>query len=402
MRPWRPIQVMIVCFVPWLAWADGVGDAILRLPVVRDNIAGTQTIDSPIYSARLVATIDNIVGPNNDFNNGDTITFTLTGKNGRTLTPSPFIGTRDRFDQFVRDNAKEIIEILFPSGIATQVNGLDDSQALALLTFDTLVAPNAPVNRMGLVGLLPALRELSVQFDFDRFKVDGTRGTNYSFTPVYNPPPIGPLGVTIALQGKFSNLKDVIDTSSYNAGMNFGSSYLVAGGRDWAIDALGGAFLNALTFSSDVIDVGGYLRYGGFVGGRGMVVLGPVFLTGGATYTASALSIPNALIPDDIREIGDAIEDRPLDQQVVFGANIILPLHFLPKSIHRRLAQRGARMIHRIWPHIRVSSRQPRHAQEYCPRPSAGGASCDAGRAAARAIWLLAGPPHLVVVCGWT
>jgi hypothetical protein len=269
MRPWRPILLMMVCSVPWLAWADGVGDAILRLPVVRDDIAGTQTIDNPIYSARLQAAIANVAGPNNDFINGDVITFTLTGRRGQTLTPSPFRGTREEFDQFVSDNAEEIIEILFPSGIATQVNGLDDSQAFALLTFDTLVAPNAPVNRMGLVGRLPPLRELSVQFDFDCFKVDGTRGTNYSLTPVYNPPPIGPLGVSIAVQGKFSNLTDVIDTSSYNAGVNFGSSYLVVGRRDWAIDALVGAFLNALTFSSEVIDVGGYLRYGGFVGGRG-------------------------------------------------------------------------------------------------------------------------------------
>src|SRR5687767_4969363 len=58
-------------------------------------------------------------------------------------------------------------------------------------------------------------------------------------------------------------------------------------------------------------------------------------------------------------------------------------------------------MIHRTWPHIRVSSRRPRYAQEYSRRHSSGGASRDAGRAAARAIWLRAGPPHLVVGGRW-
>jgi hypothetical protein len=98
-----------------------VGDAILRLPVVQDDIARTLTIDSPIYSARLGATIRDVDGSINNFSNTDTITFTLTGRNGRGLSfpPPGQAGTRVEFDQFVRDNAKEIIEILFPSGIAT-------------------------------------------------------------------------------------------------------------------------------------------------------------------------------------------------------------------------------------------------------------------------------------------
>jgi hypothetical protein len=40
-------------------------------------------------------------------------------------------------------------------------------------------------------------------------------------------------------------------------------------------------------------------------------------------------------------------------------------------------------MIHRTWPSIRISARRPRHAPEYRPRHSTGGASRDAGRAPA-------------------
>jgi DDE superfamily endonuclease len=54
-------------------------------------------------------------------------------------------------------------------------------------------------------------------------------------------------------------------------------------------------------------------------------------------------------------------------------------------------------MIHRTWPHIHVSSRRPRHAQEHRRRDSPGGASPDAGGAAARAVRLSAGPAHLIV-----
>ena len=45
---------------------------------------------------------------------------------------------------------------------------------------------------------------------------------------------------------------------------------------------------------------------------------------------------------------------------------LIGPYSTVAKSIHRRLAQQGARLIHWIWPHIRVSSRQPCYAQASC------------------------------------
>ena len=52
------------------------------------------------------------------------------------------------------------------------------------------------------------------------------------------------------------------------------------------------------------------------------------------------------------------------------------------KSVHMRLAQRGSSIIHRTWPHIRVSARRPRHAQEHLRRDSPAGASLYAGRGA--------------------
>jgi Winged helix-turn helix len=55
-------------------------------------------------------------------------------------------------------------------------------------------------------------------------------------------------------------------------------------------------------------------------------------------------------------------------------------------------------MIHRISPDTRVSWRT-RHAQESLCRDSCGGASPDAGGAAARAVRLSARPPYHVVVC---
>jgi hypothetical protein len=55
-------------------------------------------------------------------------------------------------------------------------------------------------------------------------------------------------------------------------------------------------------------------------------------------------------------------------------------------------------MIYRIWPHTPLS-RRTRPAQEHLQRPVRGGASPNAGRAAARAVKLPAGPAYPVVVC---
>jgi hypothetical protein len=62
------------------------------------------------------------------------------------------------------------------------------------------------------------------------------------------------------------------------------------------------------------------------------------------------------------------------------------------KSVHKRLAQRGAPVIHRTWPNIRVS-RRPRHAEDHLHRDSPGGASPDAGRVAAAGDVLAAALP---------
>src|SRR5262245_55828377 len=76
----------------------------------------------------------------------------------------------------------------------------------------------------------------------------------------------------------------------------------------------------------------------------------------------------------------NALLSRPDDPMLSFVAAGCMPLaHLLlsTKSIHIRLAQRGAPMIHRTRSPIRVSVRRPRHAQECRRRHSAGGANRD-------------------------
>jgi hypothetical protein len=93
---------------------------------------------------------------------------------------------------------------------------------------------------------------------------------------------VGPVETGITLPFKFSSINDPLHTDAYNVGLDPHGSYTIVGKRkrDWAIGAVGGAFLNSLVFTADAIDLTGYLRYGGFVGGKGRVTIGPVIVVG--------------------------------------------------------------------------------------------------------------------------
>jgi len=90
--------------------------------------------------------------------------------------------------------------------------------------------------------------------------------------------------------------------------------------QQWVVSPLVGAFANAFLFTSDTIDVGGYIRYGGFVGVATRASVGPLFLAGGLLYTVSAISIPSGLVPSEVAPLADALTNRPVDQQITLGA----------------------------------------------------------------------------------
>jgi len=325
MRRYLHILAVALLFVPCLAWADGFDEVIRSLTVDRPD-ATTQVITGSLYGARVNATIKDADGNNDNFKNADQMSALLVGRTGKSLS---FTGNKEQFDQFVKDNAATIRDIIFPGGIATEVVGIDESQTIALLTFDNLVAPTLSPResalRRGLVSQLLPLREVGALVDFERFKVEGTKGISYKFAPSYNFS-IGRFEGGLGLPMKFTDLDDSINTDAYNIGLDLHGAYPIALEREWAVYVLGGSFVNALVFTSDALEVAGYLRYGGFFGGSAKATLGPVILSGGATYNLSKLDVPDSLVTDDIREIVQAIEDRPIDQQLVFGANLAIPI----------------------------------------------------------------------------
>lgn len=298
---------------------------VVRAVEITRPDASTQNLSGNIYGAAISGTITDMDGNNSNYEDGDLMTATLSnGSNSITATNM----TPAEFEEWVKNNADKITEILFPSGVGSSVSGVDDSQAIALSIFDNIVAPSASprehAENQGTVDHLAPLREGSALFEFEDFKIDGTDGNSVNFVPGYNFS-IGRTELGFSVPLKYSFLDDAINTKSYQLGLGVHGGTPIISQKSWALYVLGGGFFNALYFTSDAIEASGFMRYGGFGGLSARAVLKPFLLTGGATYTVSKFSIPSQFVADDIKEIVTALEDRPTDQQVNFGANIGLP-----------------------------------------------------------------------------
>jgi len=300
---------------------------VIRAVNVTQSPDGTQQfLSGTIYGASIVGTISDNDGDNSNYQDGDTMTVTLSNGSDIIATPGPL--TPSEFEQWVKDNADTITKILFPSGIASSVSGVDDSQAMALAIFNNIVAPSVSPREhaasQGEVDQLAPLREGSALFEFEDFRVDGTDGGGVNVVPAYAFS-IGRAEFGFNVPLRYSFLDDEINTKAYQLGLGVHGGAPIVSQKNWAIYLLGGGFFNALYFSSDAIDSSGFVRYGGFGGFSARAVLRPFLLTGGAAYTASKFDIPNQFVSEDIKEIVNAIEDRPTDQQINIGANLGLP-----------------------------------------------------------------------------
>jgi hypothetical protein len=107
-----------------------VFDVLERLPIQRPD-STTQTLDSSLYAASVIMTLKDGDGNNANFSNADTMQRLALSSIGGTLSFPE--GNQVVIGQLAIDHSQEIIDILFPSGIAANTVGQSESQLSASL-----------------------------------------------------------------------------------------------------------------------------------------------------------------------------------------------------------------------------------------------------------------------------
>ena len=132
------LALTVLYLLPAITCADDVYDVLEKLPIQRPD-GTTQTLDSSLYAASVVMDLKDGDGNNANFSNADTMERLVLSSIGGTLSFP--VGNQAVISQFAIDHSKEIIDILFPGGIAANTVGQSENQLSASLIFDEAVAP---------------------------------------------------------------------------------------------------------------------------------------------------------------------------------------------------------------------------------------------------------------------
>jgi hypothetical protein len=115
-------------------WPKSISDVVLALPSSLNG--GTRTYDNArLFDGIVDAMITNQDTNPGDFGTNDRITFRVTPRPGSTLKnpptgpgfDSPLTLTRAQFEDWANANAANLLEVLFPSGLAAAVSGRNTS-----------------------------------------------------------------------------------------------------------------------------------------------------------------------------------------------------------------------------------------------------------------------------------
>lgn len=141
-----------------------------------------------------------------DFASDDLIDFTITG-GGRSLTFDRGIRTREEFEDWARDNAQELLAIIFPSSLSSATLGRDAAQMYAqqlllstVLGVDAVREPGAP--RRYLAGGLVELE----WFERDDSQPDDS---GWAWQWLYG------FGRFASVQGRYARMQESLSTNAW-------------------------------------------------------------------------------------------------------------------------------------------------------------------------------------------
>lgn len=194
--------------------AQDFSQAILALP--SQPTAGGRTFDDARLFAGLIdAVITNQTGSPDDFDGVDLISFRVMPRDGMPPPAgvgfaTPFVGTRAQFEQWARDNAGDLLRVLFPGGLSAATAGRDIaglySQQLMLTTILDVDDSQAR-GRLGAGGLFESewlRRDARASGD----SAWGLQGL-YGFSP------------TLALHGRYGRQQETLRTTTANVAIDY-------------------------------------------------------------------------------------------------------------------------------------------------------------------------------------
>src|SRR5207249_2595081 len=132
------LSLAIFFFLRSSALATSVYDVLKNLPIQRAD--GQQTLtNNHLFAATVNMTLIDGDEHNDNFSDSDIMQSLSLNSIGGHLDFLP--GNKTAIENFAKEHAKQILNILFPDGFAANIMGQSDSQLSSSLTFDQVVAP---------------------------------------------------------------------------------------------------------------------------------------------------------------------------------------------------------------------------------------------------------------------
>ena len=271
------------------------------------------TFDGQLYDAVFSGVLTDVDGDPDNFHDGDLLDLTITSASRGEALNLTFSGTRPAFDQWVDANLDAIMEILFPSSASEGVTGKEPSVDYAQRHFVDRVLEQK-LRRSEIGGFI----------DVEFLTVDhggGRSDTGKSLSGVLY---INPL--QLSLEGQYAT---VGDAKSYALGVDFHPMVrLQAEPAEWFAGAsvwVSGRWIEqALPDAS--FDTYGDYDLGGSLSTSVRKDTERLRLVGGLAFQVSKTYVPTRFAPNDVADIVDFLNERPVDYQILSGGAIGLPI----------------------------------------------------------------------------
>lgn len=302
------------------AFAADVYDILRKLPVQRPD-SGTQTLNSRVYAATVRMNLRDGDANNSNFSDNDVMDqLILASTGGRLEFP---MGNKSVIDQFARDNAREILRILFPDGFAANTMGQSESQLSSSLTFDEVVAPfKGPRSEQQ----KRFSNELSGRVEYNDIELNRRNGYSIGGLLSYERLSDSGLEVGVLVPYRFTSLNDSTDTKAHFAQFDFYGKYTLYDDKQTKVKVGGDVFTSVLISRSDALSTFGNVTYGGGVFlayERNFQYFTATLGTGLKVSKTSTEFSRNK--SDLLSDIINAINDKEVDTDLTYGFSITVP-----------------------------------------------------------------------------
>jgi len=313
------LAVVVLCLLPASTFADDVYDILKKLPVQRpDNT--TQTLNSSLYAASVTMNLQDRDGNNFNFADGDIMRQLVLSSMGGILSFP--MGTTADIDQFARDHTKQIIAILFPSGIASNTLGQSENQLSSSLVFDEVVTPIKSPRSSQRKQLK---NELSGRLEYNHLELNNSDGNAVGTLLSYRRDIANRFEIGLLVPYRYTSLNDPADTTAHFSQFDFYGTYIPYDG-DLTIRIGADAFTSILVSQSNVIDILGDLTYGGSIFSSIEKDFKFFIISFGLGFQVSKTTLE--FLPSTSGILGNIINtlnDRDVDQDLTYGLNIGIP-----------------------------------------------------------------------------